>query len=104
MCTVRDNVLKIHIDKRDDGSIFLCMRSWAHESKPVSKNPIRVYYTNQTHIWPSKDEEGVVCLTEYIQMCLEGSLGGMVNGVLGKETIKTNHAMMQILKKAQQAK
>ena len=99
LCDERDNILKMHIDKRDDGSIFICMRSWDHSKYPVQKKPLRINYLNQTYIWPSKEEEGVVELTEFILLELGGSLSGMTNGMLGKETIKTNKAMMDVLKK-----
>tara|TARA_B110000285_G_C14711050_1_gene417783 strand:- start:27 stop:494 length:468 start_codon:yes stop_codon:yes gene_type:complete len=46
LCNVRDNVLKIHIDKREDGSTFVCMRSWNHVLKPAMTSPIRVFMTN----------------------------------------------------------
>ena len=46
MCNMRDNVLKIHIDKREDGSAFVCMRSWNNSSKPAMTDPIRVFMTN----------------------------------------------------------
>ena len=42
----RDNILKMHIDKRDDGSVFISMRSWAHEKYPARVKPIRSNYYN----------------------------------------------------------
>ena len=65
LCSPRENVLKYKVDKREDGSIFISMRSWVHDDYPVNKQSIRAVYSNTTYIWPNT-EDNTVELIEYI--------------------------------------
>eukprot|EP00164_Ancoracysta_twista_P004710 GFYU01006367.1.p2 GENE.GFYU01006367.1~~GFYU01006367.1.p2 ORF type:complete len:226 (-),score=61.63 GFYU01006367.1:176-853(-) len=97
---LRENVLKYKIDKREDGSIFLSIRSWVHDKYPLKTSTIRVKYKNMAHFRMSSTDPTVCELTEFIQMDLGGKFPAKtLNGALGKETIKTNKKMMDLFKK-----
>ena len=105
LCSLRDNVLKYRIDKRDDGSIFISIKSWTHPDYPETKTPIRAWYTNQAYIFPDKEQEGVFQIVEIIQLDLGGSLPvGILNGAMKSAPIDTNNVMMSVLKKEHAAK
>ena len=78
----------------------MTIKSAEHANYPVKDTAIRVYYTNMVNFSISTTEPDVCEFTEFIQLDLGGKFPpGMMNGVLGKETIKTNSKMMDKFKK-----
>jgi hypothetical protein len=96
----RDHVWKYTIDKRGDGSIFVTIRTVAHDQCPVTASAIRAYYYNSSEFKMSVEEDGVMEMTEFIFMDLKGKLPvWLLNSALPAGTIDTNRKEMAYLKK-----
>ena len=95
----RDHVWKYTIDKRDDGSIFVTIRTCQHEKYPERKNTIRAYYYNACLFQMSKEEDDVMEMTEFIFQDLKGGIPpALMNSALPAGTIATNKKEMEYLK------
>ena len=96
----RDHVWKYTIDKRDDGSIFVTIRTCRHEKFPVREDAIRAYYYNSCLFQMSKDEDNFMEMTEFIFQDLKGSIPpSLMNSALPAGTIATNKKEMEYLTK-----
>ncbi|CAE8705341.1 unnamed protein product [Polarella glacialis] len=96
----RDHVWKYTIDKRGGGSIFVTLRTVAHDQCPVTASAIRVYYYNSSEFKMSAEEDGVMEMTEFIFMDLKGKLPvWLLNFALPAGTIDTNRKEMAYLNK-----
>ncbi|CAE8596381.1 unnamed protein product [Polarella glacialis] len=62
----RDHVWKYTIDKRGGGSIFVTIRTVAHDQCPVTASAIRAYYYNSSEFKMSAEEDGGMEMTEFI--------------------------------------
>ncbi|KAJ3317165.1 putative tRNA pseudouridine synthase Pus10 [Boothiomyces sp. JEL0866] len=92
----RDHVWRYTIDKRDDGSVFVCIRTTTHDAYPELPGVIRAYYYNSTLLSMSKDDPSVMTMTEFIFQDLRGGLPAwLLNAALPIGTIKTNENEMK---------
>lgn len=92
----RDHCWRYTVDKRDDGSIFSCIRSVEHTACPPKPGAIRAYYYNASLFRWSTEEEGVMEMTEFVFQDLKGSLPpGMMNAALPAGTLKANELEMK---------
>mmetsp|Transcript_60020 Transcript_60020/g.106821 ORF Transcript_60020/g.106821 Transcript_60020/m.106821 type:complete len:230 (+) Transcript_60020:53-742(+) len=95
----RDHCWKYTIDRREDGSIFCCIRSTTHPECPARPGIIRAYYYNATLMTMSGDEPDVMCFTEFIQQDLKGGLPVcLMNAALPAGTVAANDSEMKALR------
>ena len=95
----RDHVWRYTVDRREDGSIFVCVRTTHHEKCPVKKGVIRAYYYNACIFAMSKEQEGVMEMTEFIFQDLKGGVPVcLMNAALPIGTVKTNEIEMKHFK------
>eukprot|EP01006_Ploeotia_vitrea_P006667 TRINITY_DN14336_c0_g1_i1.p1 TRINITY_DN14336_c0_g1~~TRINITY_DN14336_c0_g1_i1.p1 ORF type:complete len:230 (+),score=40.08 TRINITY_DN14336_c0_g1_i1:60-749(+) len=96
----RDHVWRYCIDKREDGSIFVCIRTTTHPKHPPIDGVIRAYYYNATILRPSTAEQGVMEMTEFIFQDLKGGISpSLMNSALPAGTISANKKEMEYLRK-----
>ena len=96
--TARDHCWKYTIDRRADGSIFVCIRTTSHPDCPVKPGIIRAYYYNSSLFKMSESEPGVMEMTEFIFQDLKGGLPpSLLNAALAAGTIETNKKEMKYL-------
>ncbi|CAJ1383251.1 unnamed protein product [Effrenium voratum] len=96
--TPRDHCWKYTIDRRADGSIFVCIRTTTHPECPEKPGIIRAYYYNSCVFKMSETEEGVMEMTEFIFQDLKGGLPvSLMNAALPKGTLEANKAEMKTL-------
>ena len=96
--TARDHCWKYTIDRRPDGSIFVCIRTTTHPECPEKPGVIRAYYYNSCLFKMSETEEGVMEMTEFIFQDLKGGLPpSLLNAALPAGTLETNKTEMKHL-------
>ena len=96
----RDHCWKYTFDKREDGSIFACIRTTTHDSCPPTNQAIRAYYYNASLFRTSTEEEGVMEMTEFIFQDLKGGLPPwLMNAALPAGTLQANAMEMKHLAK-----
>lgn len=96
--TARDHCWKYTIDRREDGSIFVCIRTTEHSACPEKPGIIRAYYYNSSLFKMSDTEEGVMEMTEFIFQDLKGGLPpSLLNAALPAGTMETNKKEMKLL-------
>lgn len=96
--TARDHCWKYEIDRREDGSIFVCIRTSSHVDCPEKPGVIRAYYYNSSLFKMSESEEGVMEMTEFIFQDLKGGLPPcLLNAALPAGTFETNKHEMKLL-------
>ncbi|OLQ11883.1 hypothetical protein AK812_SmicGene4226 [Symbiodinium microadriaticum] len=94
----RDHCWKYTIDRREDGSIFVCVRTTTHPKCPEKPGVIRAYYYNSSVFKMSDTEEGVMEMTEFIFQDLGGGLPpSLMNAALPKGTLEANKKEMKVL-------
>ncbi|CAE7331066.1 Stard5 [Symbiodinium sp. CCMP2592] len=94
----RDHCWKYTIDRREDGSIFVCIRTTTHPKCPEKPGVIRAYYYNSSVFKMSDTEEGVMEMTEFIFQDLGGGLPpSLMNAALPKGTLEANKKEMKVL-------
>ena len=97
--TERDHCWRYTVQKEDDGSIFVCIRTTTHDECPVKPGVIRAYYYNASLFKMSSDEEGVMEMVEFIFQDLKGSLPTcLMNAALPAGTIAANDIEMKHFK------
>eukprot|EP00438_Fugacium_kawagutii_P025850 Skav231405 [mRNA] locus=scaffold4039:34517:35209:- [translate_table: standard] len=102
--TARDHCWKYTIDRRDDGSIFVCIRTTTHLECPENPKFIRAYYYNSSLFKMSETEPGVMEMTEFIFQDLKGGLPpSLLNAALPAGTLETNKQEMKTLLAAKKA-
>ena len=91
MMKARDHCWRYTFKTLEDGSIFACIRTIAHEKCPPKDDAFRAYYYNASLFKKSTEEEGIMEMTEFIFQDLKGSLGpGLMNMALPAGTLKAN--------------
>lgn len=95
----RDHCWRYTFDRRDDGSIFACIRSVEHAACPPAPEAIRAYYYNASLFKMSAEEQGVMEMTEFVFQDLKGSLPPcLMNAALPAGTLQANAMEMKHLK------
>jgi len=107
MMTARDHCWKVMVDRRDDGSIFVCIRTTepSHPECMVSEETgccgpavIRAYYYNGS-LFRMSEEDGVMEMTEFIWQDLKGGIPVcLMNAALPAGTVDFNKNEMKLLK------
>lgn len=98
----RDHCWRYTVDRRMDGSIFVCIRTQTHPSCPPLPGVIRAFYYNATLLRQGKDEAGetITELTEFILQDLGGGIPVcLMNAALPAGTIAFNKQEVDYLKK-----
>ena len=94
----RDHCWRYTFDKREDGSIFACIRTTTHDKCPPNQDAIRAYYYNASLFRMSTEEEGVMEMTEFIFQDLKGGLPPwLMNAALPAGTLQANAMEMKHL-------
>mmetsp|Transcript_26866 Transcript_26866/g.52395 ORF Transcript_26866/g.52395 Transcript_26866/m.52395 type:complete len:235 (+) Transcript_26866:187-891(+) len=95
----RDHCWRYLIDKRDDGSIFVVIRTAEHPKCPPKEGVYRAYYYNSCLFKMSSEEDNVMEMTEFIFMDLKGQIPPkLMNIALPGGTIDTNANEMKHFK------
>lgn len=96
----RDHVWKYTIKKEGDGSIFVCIRSTAHDDYPEIPGTFRAYYYNSCKFAMSATEPGILEMTEFIFQDLKGGICPcLMNAALPVGTVAANNIEMDHFKK-----
>ena len=94
----RDHCWQYTFEKREDGSIFACIRTISHDKCPPKKGVIRAYYYNASLFRMSTEEDGIMEMTEFIFQDLKGGLPpGLMNAALPAGTLQANAMEMKHL-------
>ena len=96
----RDHCWRYTVDRRDDGSIFVCIRTAEHAACPEVPGVIRAFYYNACEFRMSAEEPNVCLMTEFIFQDLKGGLPpGLLNAALPGGTLQANAIEMAHFKK-----
>uniref|UniRef100_A0A7S0Z2J6 START domain-containing protein n=1 Tax=Hemiselmis tepida TaxID=464990 RepID=A0A7S0Z2J6_9CRYP len=92
----RDHCWRYTVDKRGDGSIFVCIRTAEHPKCPPKEGVYRAYYFNSSLFKMSEEEPGVMEMTEFIFQDLGGQIPPpLMNAALPAGTLQANAVEMK---------